>query len=109
MASIAQDVAHQTLDSLQQRLQRVQFLLHGTTSSDVQDNPPAVMPQTQSIASRLHGLQTSFDSVLSASKSARDIVALRTTTTITTTLPLSADRPLACCCQNRDMTMLLPT
>jgi hypothetical protein len=80
MSSIAHDTAIQTLHALEQRLQRVRFLLYGTsTATDPTDNDKtsADTTETQSIASRLHALQSSFNSVLSDSKPARDVVALR--------------------------------
>jgi hypothetical protein len=80
MSSITHDTAIQTLDALEQRLQRVRFLLYGTsTATDQNDNDKTSTDTTitQSIASRLQALQSSFNSVLSDSKSARDIVALR--------------------------------
>ena len=82
MSSIAQDVAFQTLDALEQRLQRVRFLLYGSASAAAADNDDqtptdTTITQTQSIASRLQALQSSFNSVLSDSKSAQAIVALR--------------------------------
>jgi hypothetical protein len=81
MSSIAQDTAFQTLDALEQRLQRVRFLLYGTsTATDPNDNDKPSSTDTsvtQSVTSRLQALQSSFNSVLSDSKPARDIVALR--------------------------------
>ena len=80
MSSVAHDTAFQTLDALEQRLQRVRFLLYGTsTASDPYSNDKTSTDTTitQSIASRLQALQSSFNSVLSDSKPARDIVALR--------------------------------
>ena len=82
MSSIAQDVAFQTLDALEQRLQRVRFLLYGSAAAAAADNDDqtptdTTITQTQSIASRLQALQSSFNSVLSDSKSAQAIVALR--------------------------------
>jgi hypothetical protein len=82
MSSIAQDVAFQTLDALEQRLQRVRFLLYGSASAAAADNDDqtptdTTITQTQSVASRLQALQSSFNSVLSDSKSAQAIVALR--------------------------------
>jgi hypothetical protein len=80
MSSIAHDTAIQTLDALEQRLQRVRFLLYGTsTATDPHDNDETSTDTTvtQPIASRLHALQSSFNSVLSDSELARDIVALR--------------------------------
>lgn len=77
MSTIAHDTAFETLDALEQRLQRLRFLLYGTsTATDPQSNDkPSTI--TQSITSRLQALQSSFNSVLSDDKSARDIVALR--------------------------------
>jgi hypothetical protein len=80
MSSITHDTAFQTLDALEERLQRLRFLLYGTpTATDPLDNDKTSTDTTitQSVASRLHALQSSFNSVLSDSKSARDIVALR--------------------------------
>lgn len=82
MSSIAQNVAFQTLDALEQRLQRVRFLLYGSAAAAAADNDDqtptdTTITQTQSIASRLQALQSSFNSVLSDSKSAQSIVALR--------------------------------
>jgi hypothetical protein len=80
MSSIAHDTTFQTLDALEQRLQRVRFLLYGTsTATDPHHNDQTSTDTTitQPIASRLHALQSSFNSVLSDSKSVRDIVALR--------------------------------
>ena len=80
MSTIAHDTAFETLDALEQRLQRVRFLLYGTsTATDPNDNDKTSTdtPVTQSIASRLQALQSSLNSVLSDSKSARDIVTLR--------------------------------
>lgn len=82
MSSITQDVAFQTLDALEQRLQRVRFLLYGSAAAAAADNDDqtptdTTITQTQSIASRLQALQSSFNSVLSDSKSAQAIVALR--------------------------------
>ena len=80
MSSIAQDTAIQTLDALEQRLQRVRFLLYGTstaTDPDSNDQTSTNTTITQSVTSRLQALQSSFNSVLSDSKPARDIVALR--------------------------------
>lgn len=80
MSSIAQDTAIQTLDALEQRLQRVRFMLYGTSTAthpDINDKTSTDAPVTQSITSRLQALQSSFNSVLSDSKSARDIVTLR--------------------------------
>jgi hypothetical protein len=80
MSSTAHGTAFQTLDALEERLQRVRFLLYGTpTATDPLDNDKTSSDTTatQSIASRLQALQSSFNSVLSDSKSARDIVALR--------------------------------
>ncbi|TIA52567.1 hypothetical protein D6C83_04471 [Aureobasidium pullulans] len=82
MSSITQDVAFQTLDALEQRLQRVRFLLYGSASAAAADNDDqtptdTTITQTQSIASRLQALQSSFNSVLSDSKSAQAIVALQ--------------------------------
>jgi hypothetical protein len=80
MSSITHDTAFQTLDALEERLQRVRFLLYGNpTATDPGDNDKTSTDTTatQSIAARLHALQSSFNSVLSDSKSARDIVALR--------------------------------
>ncbi|THW19271.1 hypothetical protein D6D23_07330 [Aureobasidium pullulans] len=82
MSSIAQDVAFQTLDALEQRLQRVRFLLYGSAAAAAADNDDqtptdTTITQTQSIASRLQALQSSFNSVLSDSKSAQAIVALQ--------------------------------
>ncbi|CAD0038267.1 unnamed protein product [Aureobasidium pullulans] len=78
MSSIAQDVAFQTLDALEQRLQRVRFLLYGSAAAAAADNDDqtptdTTITQTQSIASRLQALQSSFNSVLSDSKSAQTI------------------------------------
>jgi len=80
MSNIAHDTAFETLDALEQRLQRVRFLLYGTsTATDPDDNDKTSTdtPVTQSIASRLQALHSSLNSVLSDSKSARDIVTLR--------------------------------
>ena len=80
MSNIAHDTAFETLDALEQRLQRVRFLLYGTsTATDPNDNDKTSTdtPVTQSIASRLQALHSSLNSVLSDSKSARDIVTLR--------------------------------
>jgi len=80
MSNIAHDTAFETLDALEQRLQRVRFLLYGTsTATDPNDNDKTSTdtPVTQSIASRLQALQSSLNSVLSDSQSARDIVTLR--------------------------------
>lgn len=79
MSTIAHDTAFETLDALEQRLQRVRFLLYGTsTATDPlsNDKPSTDTTITQSITSRLQALQSSFNSVLSADKSARDMVAL---------------------------------
>lgn len=95
MSSIAQDVAFQTLDALEQRLQRVRFLLYGSASAaaaaaDNDDQTPTdtTITQTQSIASRLQALQSSFNSVLSDSKNAQAIVALRNSRLSHTMFPL---------------------
>ncbi|KAI4747505.1 hypothetical protein E4T50_02174 [Aureobasidium sp. EXF-12298] len=80
MSSIAQDTAIHTLDALEQRLQRVRFLLYGTstaTDPDSNDQTSTDTTITQSVTSRLQALQSSFNSVLSDSKPARDIVALQ--------------------------------
>ncbi|KAI5244807.1 hypothetical protein E4T42_07009 [Aureobasidium subglaciale] len=77
MSSIAQDTASQTLHSLEQRLQRVHFLLHGTSPTPDSAKTPTDTSTNQSIASRLQALQSSFNSVLNNSKSARHLVALR--------------------------------
>jgi hypothetical protein len=80
MSTIAHDTTFQTLDALEQRLQRVRFLLYGTsTATDPNDNDKTSTDTTvtQSINSRLQALQSSFNSILSDSKPARDIVALR--------------------------------
>ncbi|KAG9624586.1 hypothetical protein KCV04_g12500, partial [Aureobasidium melanogenum] len=69
-----------TLAALEQRLQRVRFLLYGTstaTDPDTNVETPADTTVTQSIASRLHALQSDFDSLLSNNKPAREIVALQ--------------------------------
>ncbi|KAI4767360.1 hypothetical protein E4T44_14497 [Aureobasidium sp. EXF-8845] len=80
MSSIAHDTASQTLDLLEQRLQRVRFLLYGTsTATDPHHNDQTSTDTTvtQPIASRLRALQSSLNSVLSDSKPARHIVALQ--------------------------------
>jgi len=80
MSNIAHDTAFETLDALEQRLQRVRFLLYGTSTAtypDDNDKTSTDTPVTQSIASRLQALHSSLNSVLSDSKSARDIVTLR--------------------------------
>lgn len=80
MSSVAHDTAFHTLAALEQRLQRVRFLLYGTsaaTDPDTNVEPPADTTVTQSIASRLQALQSSFDSLLSNNKPARDLVTLR--------------------------------
>ncbi|KAH0354999.1 hypothetical protein KCU83_g2455, partial [Aureobasidium melanogenum] len=80
MSSVAHDTAFHTLAALEQRLQRVRFLLYGTstaTDPDTNVETPADTTVTQSIASRLHALQSDFDSLLSNNKPAREIVALQ--------------------------------
>ncbi|KAG9638424.1 hypothetical protein KCU64_g13815, partial [Aureobasidium melanogenum] len=80
MSSVAHDTAFHTLAALEQRLQRVRFLLYGTstaTDPDTNVETPADTTGTQSIASRLHALQSDFDSLLSNNKPAREIVALQ--------------------------------
>ncbi|KAI5196206.1 hypothetical protein AUEXF2481DRAFT_6336 [Aureobasidium subglaciale EXF-2481] len=77
MSSIAQDTASQTLHSLEQRLQRVHFLLHGTSPTPDSAKTPTDTSTNQSIASRLQALQSSFNSVLNNSKSAQHLVALQ--------------------------------
>lgn len=80
MSSIAHDTAFQTLDALEQRLQRVRFLLYGTSTAadpDTNVETPTDATTTQSIASRLQALQSSFNSVLSDNKPAKELVALR--------------------------------
>ncbi|KAH0093078.1 hypothetical protein KCU60_g12404, partial [Aureobasidium melanogenum] len=62
------------------RLQRVRFLLYGTstaTDPDTNVETPTDTTVTQSIASRLHALQSDFNSLLSNNKPAREIVALQ--------------------------------
>ncbi|KAK6007092.1 hypothetical protein QM012_006100 [Aureobasidium pullulans] len=80
MSSIAHDTAFHTLAALEQRLQRVRFLLYGTstaTDPDTNVEPPADTTVTQSIASRLQDLQSSFNSLLSDNKPAQEIIALQ--------------------------------
>ncbi|KAG9526114.1 hypothetical protein KCV07_g796, partial [Aureobasidium melanogenum] len=80
MSSVAHDTAFHTLAALEQRLQRVRFLLYGTstaTDPDTNVETPADTTVTQSIASRLHALQSDFNSLLSNNKPAREIVALQ--------------------------------
>ncbi|KAI4743020.1 hypothetical protein E4T50_06585 [Aureobasidium sp. EXF-12298] len=80
MSSVAHDTAFYTLAALEQRLQRVRFLLYGTstaTDPDTNVETPADTTVTQSIASRLHALQSDFNSLLSNNKPAREIVALQ--------------------------------
>ncbi|KAI4728412.1 hypothetical protein E4T49_03794 [Aureobasidium sp. EXF-10728] len=80
MSSIAHDTALQTLDALEQRLQRVRFLLYGTSTAadpDTNVETPTDTTTTQSIASRLKALQSSFNSVLSDNKPAKELVALQ--------------------------------
>ncbi|KAG9528918.1 hypothetical protein KCU93_g3994, partial [Aureobasidium melanogenum] len=80
MSSVAHDTAFHTLAALEQRLQRVRFLLYGTstaTDPDTNVETPADTTVTQSIASRLHALQFDFNSLLSNNKPAREIVALQ--------------------------------
>ncbi|CAD0106318.1 unnamed protein product [Aureobasidium uvarum] len=79
MSSIAHDTALQTLAALEHRLQRVRFLLYGTSTAadpDTNVETPADTTTTQSIASRLQALQSSFNSVLSDNKPAQELVAL---------------------------------
>ncbi|CAD0040063.1 unnamed protein product [Aureobasidium pullulans] len=96
MSSITQDVAFQTLDGLEQRLQRVRFLLYGSAAAAAADNDDqtptdTTITQTQSIASRLQALQSSFNSVLSDSKSAQAIAtAARLTSLQDTPVPNSS-------------------
>ena len=69
--ALAQDTAYQTLDALEQRLQRLRFLLYG-------DSPDVDTPhQSQPIAARLHALEKSFDAVLAQNKNAHHLVKLR--------------------------------
>ncbi|KAH0017882.1 hypothetical protein KCU78_g7383, partial [Aureobasidium melanogenum] len=80
MSSVAHNTAFHTLAALEQRLQRVRFLLYGTstaTDPDTNVETPADTTVTQSIASRLHALQSDFNSLLSNNKPAREIVALQ--------------------------------
>ncbi|KAG9820868.1 hypothetical protein KCU63_g17746, partial [Aureobasidium melanogenum] len=80
MSSAAHDTAFHTLAALEQRLQRVRFLLYGTstaTDPDTNVETPTDTTVTQSIASRLHALQSDFNSLLSNNKPAREIVALQ--------------------------------
>ncbi|KAG9658465.1 hypothetical protein KCU69_g15435, partial [Aureobasidium melanogenum] len=63
MSSAAHDTAFHTLAALEQRLQRVRFLLYGTstaTDPDTNVETPTDTTVTQSIASRLHALQSDF-------------------------------------------------
>lgn len=80
MSSVAHDTAFDTLAALEQRLQRVRFLLYGTsttTDPDTNVEPPVDTTVTQSVASRLQALQSSFNSLLSDNKSAQHLVRLR--------------------------------
>ncbi|KAI5194412.1 hypothetical protein E4T39_08686 [Aureobasidium subglaciale] len=77
MSSIAQDTASQTLHALEQRLQRVHFLLYGTSPTADSAKSPTGTSTNQSIASRLQALQSSFNSVLNNSNSAQHLVALQ--------------------------------
>ncbi|KAG9826745.1 hypothetical protein KCU68_g14861, partial [Aureobasidium melanogenum] len=64
MSSVAHDTAFHTLAALEQRLQRVRFLLYGTstaTDPDTNVETPADTTVTQSIASRLQALQSDFN------------------------------------------------
>ena len=80
--TVARDSAAETLDLLQQRLQRVQFLLYGDTADAAHtgsQEPSQPTPQTpsQSVASRLQALQKSLNSILSDSQNAQHVVDLR--------------------------------
>lgn len=71
-----QDTAMETLAALEQRLQRLNFLLHGDpviTGSD--DTSPA--DRSASIASRLHNLEKSLQAVAAQSASADELLRLR--------------------------------
>lgn len=114
MSSIAQETALDTLDSLEQRLQRLRFLLYASPADAPLAAPSDTTPadhlpsasQAQSIASRLQALQSSFNSLLSDSKPARDIVTLRALPLpwppILSSLTLSLP-------QNHNINMPLPT
>lgn len=68
----------QTLDALEERLRRVDFLLHG---SDLEypsaESTAHEVDGSQSIASRLQSLERSLQAVLSHSDSAAELLQLR--------------------------------
>lgn len=70
--------ALQTLDALEQRLRRIDFLLHGSSQDSIA-NDTAVTPSesSQSIASRLQSLEKSLQAVISQSDSATELLQLR--------------------------------
>jgi len=77
----------QTLMALEQRLQRLAFLLHGDDALDTDQAAPKIAPVTDpaSIASRLQKLEKSLQAVATQSSSASELLRLRewSTTSVT--------------------------
>lgn len=69
-----QDLATQTLLALEQRLDRLHFLLHG---DDATANAVASSNPSPSVASRLHSLEKSLQTIAAQSTSAAELLSIR--------------------------------